>query len=78
MWLLKGVLSGLLLFGIFTIMYFRGLTGPIRQNAATSLSVITQGVIYEPWYWAVFLSTMVTSGLWAWTLHLVFARRPPF
>jgi len=76
MWLLKGVLWGVFLFGVFTIIYFRGLTGPVRQNVAISVNLITSNMIYLPMYWAVFVCTVITSCLWARLLHEVFYRQP--
>ncbi len=73
MWLAKGVVSGLLLFLVFTVIYFRGFIGPIRQDTATGLSVITSA-LQVPLYWVVFAFTMVTSCLWAKVLHLAFER----
>jgi hypothetical protein len=73
MWILKGVLSGLLLFGVFTLIYFRGVIGPIRQGVATALSVIASAFA-NPLYWVVLAATMGTSLLWAWVLHLAFER----
>ena len=74
MWLLKGVIYGLILSGIFTVLYLRGIIGPPRAGVATGLSVIT-GSLRVPLYWAVFVLTMATSCLWAWVLHLAFSQR---
>lgn len=73
MWLVKGVLFGLLASLLFTVIYFRGIIGPIRQDTATGLSVIASGFSYPP-YWVVIAATMVTSCLWARVLHMAFAR----
>jgi hypothetical protein len=77
MWLVKGVLSGLALFGVFTLVYLRGILGPIREGVATGVSVLAGSTIYRPLYWAVLAFTIRTSCLWARLLHLVYAQRPP-
>lgn len=73
MYLLKGLVFGLFLFGIFTLIYFRGIMGPIRQGVATSLDVVTTA-FSNPLYWVVGAATIVTSSLWAMVLHSVFER----
>jgi hypothetical protein len=73
MYLAKGVVFGLLLFGVFTLIYFRGIMGPIRQGVATGVNVLATA-FNNPLYWVVGAATMVTSCLWAKVLHSVFER----
>jgi predicted permease len=77
MWLVKGVLFGLLIFIIFTLIYFFVFVGPPRQGVATGLSVIAGNTVFLPLYWAAFILTMATSCVCARLLHMAFQQRPP-
>jgi len=75
MWLVKGILFGLLLSVIFTVVYFKVFIGPMRENVATGVSVIKSG-FHLSVYWVALAATIVTSCLWAKALHLaLFERR---
>lgn len=74
MWLVKGVLFGLLFVAVFTAMYFRGFIGPTREGVATGLNVI-RAALHVPIYWVVFAATVATSCLWARALHVAFLER---
>ena len=74
MWLVKGVLFGLLLSLMFTVIYFKVFIGPTRENVATGLSVI-KAAFHLSVYWMALAATIVTSCLWAKALHLAFFER---
>jgi len=74
MWLLKGILFGLLFSFVFTAIYFKGFIGPTREGVATGLSVI-RAALQLPVFWAVLVATIATSCLWAKALHLAFFGR---
>jgi len=74
MWLVKGVLFGLLLSVVFTGVYLKMFIGPTREGVATGLSVIRPGLQMSV-YWIALAATIVTSCLWAKALHVAFFER---
>jgi hypothetical protein len=65
MWMLKGLVVGSILFVAFSVVYLRTFTGPIRQNAAISLDVLTFNTIYKPLFWVAFVLTAASCCVWA-------------
>lgn len=65
MWLLKGALSGIAICIAFTLYYLKAIVGPLRQNVATGLSVITRPTVYEPLYWLALLMILSSAILCA-------------
>jgi len=70
----EGILFGLLLSVMFTVVYFKMFIGPTRENVATGMSVIKAG-FHLSVYWVTLAATMITSCLWAKALHLAFFER---
>jgi hypothetical protein len=65
MWILKGIVVGSIVSVGFCLIYLRTLTGPIRQNAAISLDVLTFNTIYKPLFWVAFVLTFAACCTWA-------------
>jgi hypothetical protein len=65
MWMLKGIVLGLILFAVFFVVYFRSFMGPARQGVATSLSVVTSYTLYRPMFWLAFVLTLISCCVYA-------------
>jgi hypothetical protein len=65
MWILKGLILGSILSVVFCAVYLRSLTGPIRQNSAVSLSMLSYFTIHKSLFWIALALTFVSCFTWA-------------
>jgi uncharacterized membrane protein len=71
MWMLKGLLAGIVIFGLLSVIYHVYANWPPRPNAAIGLSAILGLTIYQPLYWVVFVLTVSTCCFYAKLLHSI-------
>jgi hypothetical protein len=65
MWILKGLLSGSVVFLIFTVYYLKSVIGPSKSGHAIGVSVITSTTIQQPMYWLTFLLVLFAAVMCA-------------
>jgi hypothetical protein len=63
MWMLKGILVGLGVFFIGSLIYVGSKLGPIEEHKATALSAITGPTVHNPWWW-IALIAILTLACW--------------
>ena len=63
MWLLKGVLLGLPVFFIGSLIYVGSKLRPFEVQKATGISAITAVTVHNPWFWVTLVAT-VTVACW--------------
>ena len=60
MWILKGTLLGLWLFGYGSLFYlYLTIFRPLRPHSATSFNLLTGQTIYNPLWWVALLVSLV-------------------
>ena len=62
MWLLKGILLGLGLFFVGSLIYVGNKLRPFERQKATGISAITAVTVHNPWFWMAFV-VAVALGL---------------
>ena len=65
MWILKGLLSGSVVFLIFTVYYLKSVIGPSKSGHAIGVSVITSTTIHQPLFWLTFLVVLAAAVMCA-------------
>lgn len=68
MWVLKGLVSGAVIFLIFTAYYVKSMIGPIQSNKATSLRMLAESTVQQPLYWLAFLMALGSAVTCAYLL----------
>jgi hypothetical protein len=68
MWVLKGVISGTVIFLIFTVYYLKSIIGPMAANKATSLGMLAESTVREPLYGLAFLMVLGSAVTCAYLL----------
>jgi hypothetical protein len=61
MWMLKGILVGLGIFFIGSLVYIINKLRPIEANKATALSAITGPTLHNPWWWMVLVAILILA-----------------
>jgi hypothetical protein len=64
MQLFKGILFGLAVFVVGSIICIVPKMGPWEPNKATGLSVITASTVYNAWWWAVIAAAIAVAAAW--------------
>jgi len=67
----KGILLGLVLFFIGSVLYVGNKLRPIEEHKATGISAITAVTVRNPWYWIGLIVALVVGCAIVW-----FWRRP--
>jgi len=62
MWMLKGILIGLVIYFIAALVYV-GATkmGPIEEHKATSLTVFLGPTVFHLWWWTGLIATVALA-----------------
>jgi len=68
---LKGILLGLVIFFIGSVLYVGNKLRPFEANKATGISAITAVTLRNPWYWIGLTLALVAGCAIVW-----FWRRP--
>src|SRR5712692_7164798 len=61
MWMLKGILVGLWLFCIGTLVYLFFKTKPHEEHTATAVSALLVWTVNNPWWWMALVTTLAVS-----------------
>jgi hypothetical protein len=61
MWILKGILIGLGLFFVGSILYISNALRPLEPNKATGVSVLLALTVWNLWYWIAFVATLALA-----------------
>jgi hypothetical protein len=69
MWLLKGILLGLVLFFVGSLIYVGYNLGPFEKQKATGISAITAITVHNLWFWIAFVVALAVACaiVWLWT-----------
>lgn len=72
MWILKGVLLGLAIFFVGSLLYVLNEMRPFDTLKATGLSALKAWTVANPWYWLAFIVALAVGCAIMW-----FRQRPP-
>ena len=66
MWLLKGILLGLGLFFVGSLIYVGNKLRPFEEHKATGISAITAVTVHNTWFWMAFALALVVGCVIVW------------
>ena len=59
MWVAKGILLGLALFSVGTIVFVMAALSPVKPGTAIGVSVLTGMTFYNPLWWTALVASVV-------------------
>ncbi len=61
MWIVKGLLAGIGVFAVFSVIYVIVMAGGVRQNVAIEIHTLKSWTSQSLLYWAAFGLTLATA-----------------